>query len=104
VPRHSPLQATCARPRHTETRRPEKRGQTDEWEALEETLEILQDEKALAALRESDEDVEAGRMFSLDEVRRGARACLSSELRDARRRISRHYLRPFAKQSLKRSA
>ena len=43
---------------------------TDEWEALEETLEILQDERSLAALRESDEDVRAGRMFSLDEVRR----------------------------------
>jgi prevent-host-death family protein len=43
---------------------------TDEWEALEETLEILQDERSLAALRESDEDVRAGRTFSLDEVRR----------------------------------
>jgi prevent-host-death family protein len=43
---------------------------TDEWEALEETLEVLQDEKTLAALRESDEDVRAGRMLSLDEVRR----------------------------------
>ena len=43
---------------------------TEEWEALEETLEILQDEEALAALRESEEDVKAGRLFSLDEVRR----------------------------------
>lgn len=42
----------------------------DEWEALEETLEVLQDDETLAALRESDEDVKAGRMFSLDEVRR----------------------------------
>ena len=43
---------------------------TEEWEALEETLEILQDEETLAALRESEEDVKAGRLFSLDEVRR----------------------------------
>jgi len=43
---------------------------TEEYEALEETLEVLQDEKTLAALRESEEDVKAGRLFSLDEVRR----------------------------------
>ncbi len=43
---------------------------TEEWEALEETLEILQDEETLAALRESEEDVKAGRLFSLEEVRR----------------------------------
>jgi antitoxin YefM len=43
---------------------------TEEWEALEETLEILQDEATLAALGESEEDVKAGRVFSLDEVRR----------------------------------
>ena len=43
---------------------------TEEWEALEETLEILQDEETLGALRESEEDVKAGRLFSLDEVRR----------------------------------
>jgi prevent-host-death family protein len=43
---------------------------TDEWEALEETLEILQDEDTLGALQESEEDVKAGRLFSLDEVRR----------------------------------
>ena len=42
----------------------------DEWEALEETVEVLQDEELLAALRESQEDVEAGRLFSLDEVKR----------------------------------
>ena len=41
-----------------------------EWEAIEETLEILQDEETLAALRESEEDVKAGRLFTLDEVRR----------------------------------
>ncbi len=42
----------------------------EEWDAIEETLEVLQDEEALAALRESEEDVESGRLFSLDEVRR----------------------------------
>jgi antitoxin YefM len=42
----------------------------EEWEALEETIEILQDEELLVALRESEEDVQAGRLFSLDEVRR----------------------------------
>jgi antitoxin YefM len=43
---------------------------TDEWEAIEETLEVLQDEQTLADLRESEEDVKAGRLFSLDDVRR----------------------------------
>ena len=42
----------------------------EEYEALEETLEVLQDDEALSALRESAEDVKAGRLFSLDEVRR----------------------------------
>ncbi len=42
----------------------------EEWEAVEETLEILQDDEALASLRASEEDVKAGRLFSLDEVRR----------------------------------
>ena len=42
----------------------------EEYEALEETLEILQDDEALRALRESAEDVRAGRTLSLDEVRR----------------------------------
>ncbi len=43
---------------------------TEEWEALGETLEILQDEETLTALRDSEKDVKAGRLFSLDEVRR----------------------------------
>ncbi len=43
---------------------------TEEWEALEETLEILQDDETLAALRESEQDLKAGRLFSLAEVRR----------------------------------
>jgi antitoxin YefM len=42
----------------------------EEWDAIEETLEVLQDEGALADLRKSEEDVKAGHLFSLDEVRR----------------------------------
>lgn len=42
----------------------------DEYEQLEETLEILGDEDTLTALRESEEDVQAGRVFTLDSVRR----------------------------------
>lgn len=42
----------------------------EEWDAIEETLEVLQDEGALADLRKSEEDVKAGRLLSLDEVRR----------------------------------
>ncbi|HEY7733132.1 MAG TPA: type II toxin-antitoxin system Phd/YefM family antitoxin [Gaiellaceae bacterium] len=42
----------------------------EEWEAIQETVEVLQDEELLAALRESEEDVEAGRVFSLEEVKR----------------------------------
>lgn len=42
----------------------------EEWEALEETLDVLQDEQTLADLRGSEGDVKAGRLFSLDEVRR----------------------------------
>ncbi len=41
-----------------------------ELEALEETVEVLQDEATLNALRESKEDVEAGRLSSLDDVKR----------------------------------
>ncbi|MGH2924173.1 MAG: type II toxin-antitoxin system Phd/YefM family antitoxin [Solirubrobacterales bacterium] len=42
----------------------------EEYEALAETLEVLEDEEALEALRESEADVRAGRLHSLDEVRR----------------------------------
>jgi prevent-host-death family protein len=41
-----------------------------ELEAIEETLEVLQDEDLLEALRESEEDVKAGRLSTLAEVRR----------------------------------
>jgi hypothetical protein len=37
---------------------------------VEETLEVLEDEDTLNALRESEEDVRAGRVFTLDAVRR----------------------------------
>ncbi len=43
---------------------------SDEYEALSETLEVLADDEALQALRESEADVRAGRMYSLEEVRR----------------------------------
>ncbi len=42
----------------------------EEQEILEETLEILQDEDLLEALRESEEDVKSGRLTRLLEVRR----------------------------------
>ncbi len=41
-----------------------------EWEAIEETLDVLQDEEALADLRESEKDVKEGRLLSLSDVRR----------------------------------
>ncbi len=43
---------------------------SDEYEALAETLEVLEHDEALDALGESEADVRAGRLFSLDEVRR----------------------------------
>ena len=42
----------------------------EEFDALAETLDVLQDDATLEALRESEKDVEAGRLFSLTEVRR----------------------------------
>ena len=43
---------------------------SEEYEALSETLEILEDGETLAALRESEADVKAGRVYPADEVRR----------------------------------
>lgn len=43
---------------------------SDEYEALAETLEVLEDDEALEALRDSEADVRAGRVHSLEEVRR----------------------------------
>ena len=42
----------------------------EEWDSIEETLEILQDEATLGDLRESELDVRAGRLSGLDEVQR----------------------------------
>ena len=42
----------------------------EEYEAIAETLEILDDDDTLAALRESAADVRAGRLHGLDQVRR----------------------------------
>ncbi len=42
----------------------------DDWEAVADTLEILDDDELLQALRESEDDVRAGRLSTLSEVRR----------------------------------
>lgn len=42
----------------------------DEWEAVEETLDALADPELLGDLAASERDVAAGRLSSLDEVRR----------------------------------
>lgn len=42
----------------------------EEYEALAETLEVLDDDETLEALRESEEDFQEGRIYPLDEVRR----------------------------------
>ncbi|MGH2729291.1 MAG: type II toxin-antitoxin system Phd/YefM family antitoxin [Actinomycetota bacterium] len=42
----------------------------DEYESLEETLEILQDKDLMDALQRSDKDVKAGRLTSLTDLRR----------------------------------
>jgi len=40
----------------------------DDYDSLIETLDILSDAEAMAAIRESDADIAAGRIYSLDEV------------------------------------
>lgn len=42
----------------------------EEYEAVEETLEILDDEEAMEALRRAEKDMRAGRVREWDEVRR----------------------------------
>ena len=42
----------------------------EEYEVIQETLEILGDTETLDDLRESEADVQAGRLHTLDEVRR----------------------------------
>jgi prevent-host-death family protein len=43
---------------------------SEEYEALVETLEVLEDDETLGALRESEADVREGRLYPVDEVRR----------------------------------
>jgi prevent-host-death family protein len=40
----------------------------DDYDSLMETLDILGDAEAMAAIRESEADIVAGRLYSLDEV------------------------------------
>lgn len=42
----------------------------EEYEVIQETLEILGDAETLEDLRQSETDVQAGRLHTLDEVRR----------------------------------
>jgi len=41
-----------------------------DYEVLTETLEVLEDEDLIVALRESEADVQAGRTYPLDQVKR----------------------------------
>lgn len=41
----------------------------DEYESLEETLDILQDKELMQALRKSEDDVGAGRLVPLEDLR-----------------------------------
>lgn len=41
----------------------------EEYESLEETLNILQDKELMKALRKSDDDVKAGRLVALEDLR-----------------------------------
>jgi antitoxin YefM len=45
----------------------------EEYESLEETLDILQDKDLMEALRVSERDVRAGRLTSLEDLRRKRR-------------------------------
>jgi antitoxin YefM len=42
----------------------------DEYESLIETLDVLADEEAMADLRDSEEDLRAGRFFDWEDVKR----------------------------------
>jgi prevent-host-death family protein len=42
----------------------------DEWESWEETIEVLSDPELMETLRQSEEDVKAGRLVEWDEVKR----------------------------------
>ena len=64
----------------TKLHEPENRGRpsavllsAEEYEALEETLEIVQDKELMDALQRSERDVKAGRLTSLTDLRRERR-------------------------------
>ena len=42
----------------------------DEWESMEETIEILSDAELMAVLAESERDVQAGRVYEWEDVKR----------------------------------
>ena len=42
----------------------------DEWESMEETIEVLSDPELMAVLAESERDVQAGRVYTLEDVKR----------------------------------
>ena len=42
----------------------------DEWESMEETIEILSDAELMAVLAESEQDVQAGRVYEWEDVKR----------------------------------
>ncbi|NLG45325.1 type II toxin-antitoxin system Phd/YefM family antitoxin [Gordonia sp. (in: high G+C Gram-positive bacteria)] len=46
----------------------------DDYDSLMETLDILDDREAMEAIRESDADIAAGRLYSLEEVEAELRA------------------------------
>lgn len=43
---------------------------SEEYQALVETLQVLEDDDTLAALREGETDAREGRVYPMDEVRR----------------------------------
>lgn len=45
----------------------------DEWESWEETIDVLSDPEAMEALAASEEDVKAGRLYTLEEVMKHVR-------------------------------
>ena len=42
----------------------------DEWESMEETIEVLSDPEVMAVLAESERDVQAGRVYEWEDVKR----------------------------------
>ena len=42
----------------------------DEWESMEETIDVLSDPELMAVLEESERDVQAGRVYEWEDVKR----------------------------------